>query len=106
MRPSLLLWLALGLQACYPAIPASQWRGDQDGDGVSLSEGDCNDADPNSFPGNNERSDGLDNDCDGVANCGGEGIDADGDGHLFCADCDDTNPDFTARAAYVRIIAP
>lgn len=49
---------------------------------------DCDDSDPNNFPGNPEVADGLDNNCDGVAD---DGLvpDADGDGYL--ADEDDCN---------------
>jgi len=46
---------------------------DSDGDGV-LAPWDCDDADPDAFPGNPEVCDGRDNDCDGQgdpASCGG-----------------------------------
>jgi hypothetical protein len=39
--------------------------------------GDCDDTDPNTYPGAPEVADGVDNDCDGVVD---EGIDTDGDG--------------------------
>ncbi len=39
---------------------------DADMDGVNLTDGDCNDNDPNNFPGNAEVCDGQDNDCDGL----------------------------------------
>ena len=35
-----------------------------DGDPVWLCEGDCDDGDPNNYPGNEEVCDGADNDCD------------------------------------------
>ncbi len=84
---------------------------DNDNDGVSSDE-DCDDNDPNNFPGNTEICDGLDNNCDGQAD---ENLtfldyylDADGDGYgtqsdiiNACAspqgyvadgsDCDDSN---------------
>ena len=37
---------------------------DEDGDGSTLAEGDCNDADPRIYPESIEICDGLDNDCD------------------------------------------
>ena len=42
---------------------------DGDGDGLLLSQGDCDDSDPNIFPGAKERwFDGVDSDCDGKNN--------------------------------------
>jgi hypothetical protein len=65
--------------------------GDNDGDG-SLACDDCDDDDPNNFPGNDELCDGEDNDCDGEPEDGTE--DADLDGYTFCdGDCDDNNLD-------------
>jgi len=40
---------------------------DDDGDGWDVCAGDCDDGDPERFPGNPELQDLLDNDCDGVA---------------------------------------
>ena len=64
---------------------------DDDADGVSSCNGDCDDADPLRLPGNPELSacDGIDDDC--VYDAGE--ADVDGDGALACADdCDDTDP--------------
>ncbi len=67
---------------------ATEPPADLDGDGVPA-DLDCDDADPNNFPGNTEVCDGADNDCDGVLFSGE--VDADGDAYLVCAgDCDDT----------------
>ena len=47
---------------------------DKDGDGFTISEGDCDDYQPLVYPGANEIEDGQDNNCDGlidrvVGNC-------------------------------------
>jgi len=88
------------------------WQ-DLDGDGV-IGESDCDDQDPNSYPGATEYCDGADNDCDGVVDDDAMDTmawyaDNDGDGfgnaldhQLSCRqpsgrvsdarDCDDTDP--------------
>lgn len=55
---------------------------DADSDGYSVCEGDCDDTDPNMFPGNPEICDGKDNDCNGlVDNVNIYYYDGDGDGY-------------------------
>ncbi len=63
---------------------------DQDGDGVTTCAGDCDDNDPNNFPGNTEICDGQDNNCDFKID---EFFDLDLDGFTTCeGDCDDNDP--------------
>ncbi len=69
-----------------PAEVISNCETDEDMDGVSVLEGDCDDADGNNFPGNPEICDGQDNNCDGETD---EGFDLDGD---QIADCFDPCP--------------
>ncbi|MCP4918923.1 MAG: hypothetical protein GY913_18610 [Proteobacteria bacterium] len=58
---------------------------DGDGDGYTESEGDCDDANADAYPGNTETYyDGVDGDCDGESD-----YDADGDGWDLGDDCDD-----------------
>ncbi len=63
---------------------------DMDGDGYAAYPGnDCNDADPAIHPGATELCDGIDNNCNAIAD---EGFDADGDGYRICAgDCNDAS---------------
>jgi hypothetical protein len=80
---------------------------DADGDGFT-SDVDCDDSDPNVFPGAVELCNGKDDDCDGAVDEGLPVIDADHDGHYLpgsCAapadDCDDTDPAVYPGAAEV-----
>jgi len=63
---------------------------DHDSDGFTFNQGDCDDADPITFPGAMEILDTKDNDCDGTIDESSE-IDDDGDGYTLDVDCDDTN---------------
>jgi len=72
---------------------------DADGDGFTPcgSDGvpggpddDCDDNNPDTYPGATELCDGEDNSCDG--NIPSDESDGDGDGDPGCADCNDTNP--------------
>lgn len=67
---------------------------DGDGDGFSSCQGDCDDTNNTVFPDNPEIcGDGLDNDCNGVADTG---YDGDNDGYQKCdsvtPDCNDDDP--------------
>jgi hypothetical protein len=67
---------------------------DSDGDGyfaIAAGGDDCNDTDPNTYPGASEQCDGKDNDCDLVIP--EDELDKDADGVMACSgDCDDTDP--------------
>ncbi len=58
---------------------------DDDGDGVTEDQGDCDDTRYTVAPGRSETCDGQDNDCDGTID---EGFDADGIGGSDCVDDD------------------
>ena len=85
------LWMLLAATSCSPgktdtateeveqetAGEADPLDTDDDGDGFTENEGDCNDEDGRVYPGAEDiYGDGLDTDCDG-----GDGVDLDGDGH-------------------------
>ena len=80
---------------CHPA-PVDPNDVDNDGDGVTENQGDCNDADASIFPGATEVcGDGIDQDCDLADEpCPPDPADVDNDGDGVTeneGDCDDTN---------------
>ena len=67
---------------------------DNDGDGYTGCDDDCDDGNPDIYPDAEETCDGLDTNCDGHL-VFGEG-DQDGDGWLFCSgDCNDFDASLT-----------
>ena len=64
---------------------------DNDRDGFTVCQNDCDDNDPNINPGAPEECDGIDNNCDGIVPLD-ETTDADNDGYPACNDCDDNDP--------------
>jgi len=64
--------LALGLLLCAQ----DSCEQDNDGDGWTNVDGDCNDTDASIHPGAEELCDGIDNDCDGTRDSGLSGSDA------------------------------
>ncbi len=70
---------------------------DDDGDGLSEMDGDCDDSNPNTYPDAPEYPDGEDNDCDGDID-----EDYDGDGWAtWEGDCDDGDPSINRGATEV-----
>lgn len=71
---------------------------DQDGDGYTPLNGDCDDKAPTTYPGALDVCDGVDNDCDG----GVDNFDADKDGYPACPgpnqDCDDNDAQVHPKA--------
>ena len=95
---------------CNPATSDSELAYDDDGDGVTENEGDCDDANADVHPGAVEVCNGIDDNCDGSIDEGCQTYyeDGDGDGYgnasvsmvdtsqpsgyvLDSSDCDDTN---------------
>ncbi len=69
---------------------------DNDGDGYTIEEGDCNDADPDIGPFRGDTwGDRKDNNCDGWADIGPDDVDNDDDG--FCENGRDLNDDGVCR---------
>jgi len=63
---------------------------DNDGDGQSENEGDCDDYNADVWLGAPELCNGTDDSCDGIVPAD-ETTDVDGDGALACEDCDDND---------------
>ncbi|MEW5848466.1 MAG: MopE-related protein [Myxococcota bacterium] len=73
---------------------------DEDNDGVTNCDGDCDDTNGVRSPNIAERADGQDNDCDDVVDEGTSLYDDDGDGFSeLRGDCDDTNPAMQPRSS-------
>lgn len=67
---------------------------DNDGDGYTEDQGDCDDGDGSVNPVASEYYNGRDDDCDGFTDDGTIGYDDDADGQAeIDGDCDDTRPD-------------
>ncbi len=62
---------------------------DDDNDGYTGTDGDCDESNPSVNPAATEICDAVDNNCNGIID---EGFDSDNDGFTSCSgDCDDTN---------------
>lgn len=95
MRIDKLLFVAVLMGACAPV--------DEDGDGFTTEDGDCDDTDPSAFPGAIEVCDGVDQDCNGSVDDDASDVgtfyrDADGDSY---GDDEDTEVACSAPAGFV-----
>ena len=96
-----LLIAVVGLTGCpppepYPVVDTGDSGAaipvDEDEDGFTVADGDCDDSNPTVYPGAEEICDGLDSDCDGLLPVDDPDTDQDDDGFSGCAhDCDDYN---------------
>ncbi len=71
----------------WPSLAGTN-EADDDGDGLTECQGDCNDASAAIRPGAPEICDGLDNNCNGSSD---EGADGDSDGVSIVCDCNDAS---------------
>ena len=75
---------------------------DDDGDGWTETQGDCDDTDPSVNPGEEEVENGTDDDCDDEIDEGTDAYDDDGDGYSENdGDCDDDDFDINPGATEV-----
>jgi len=75
---------------------------DDDADGFTTCDDDCDDAEPTAYPGAEEIADGQDNDCDGEIDEGTSLADDDADGWTeLDGDCDDSDPAVNPEATDV-----
>ena len=72
------------------AVEVSPCEPDGDGDGVAFCDGDCDDDNPDMYPGNTEICDGIDNDCDGLVD---ENVPPLGTCSVGTGDCYATGPE-------------
>ena len=95
----LLAGCSFGLSKSDETGELDTWRmpelsSDQDGDGVTVNDGDCDDENPEIYPGVEEECNGIDDNCNGIIDEGME--DSDGDGIGDCVDeeeCDGLDND-------------
>jgi len=80
--------ILVALSCCLTAQDSCAEDPDNDGDGWTVGEGDCNDRDESVHPGAEELCDGLDNDCDDVVDEGAIGGSVDCPG-VDCAEVGD-----------------
>jgi hypothetical protein len=75
---------------------------DDDDDGFTTCDGDCDDTDASVYPGALEILDGQDNDCDDIVDEETDLVDDDGDGYSeLDGDCDDTDAEVHPNATEV-----